>query len=57
MHVVDDIHRLIIYTSDRLEHLEVVGPDFIEVQYITLELGDTLDHQRSTDLTATTIDS
>ena len=57
MHVVDDIHRVIVDASDDLEDLEVVIPDLVEVEDVTLEFGDPFDHERTRDFAATTIDS
>ena len=57
MHVVDDIHRVIVDASDDLEDLEVVIPDLVEVEDVTLEFGDPFDHERTRDVAATTIDS
>ena len=56
MHVVDDIHRVVVDASNDLEHLEIVIPDLIKVKDIALEFGDTFDHERTRYLAAATID-
>ena len=56
MHVVDDVHRVIVHACDGLEYLEVVVPDLLEVEHLTLQFGDTFDHERTRDLTASAVD-
>ena len=57
MHVMDDVHCLIVYTSNLGEHLLVVGHYLFELEFVAGEYGDTLHHYGTGVLATTTVDS
>ena len=45
MHVVDDVHCLIVHASDLVEHLLVICHYLVIVEHIALERLDALNHE------------
>ena len=56
MHVVDDVHCLVVYPGNFVENLLVVFHDFIEVEDITLERLYVLHHQSAGVFAASAVD-
>ena len=56
-HVVNNIHRVIIYTSNFFQHKLIVSHYFIKVKYITLQSRNALNHQSSCVFTTSAVDS
>ena len=57
MHVVDDVHCLVVYASNLGEHLLVVGHYLLELELVAGEYGDTLHHYSTGVLATATVDS
>lgn len=47
MHVVDDVHRLVIYTGHLMQDLLVIGQHLIVIQFVALERFDAFHHDGS----------
>ena len=56
MHVVNDVHRIIIYTRHFLQHFLVIGKHFLEIQFIAAQYRNTLHHYRTGIFASTAID-
>ena len=57
MHVVDDVHCLVVYASNLGEHLLIVSHYLLELELVAGEYGDTLNHYGTGVLATTAVDS
>ena len=57
VHVMNDVHCLIIYTCHLLQNLLIVSQNFFEVQHVTSQHRNILHHQCTCILTTSTVDS
>jgi len=56
VHIVDDVHRFVIYAGDFGQHFFVVVHYFFELQRVTGQYGDVLHHDCTGILATSAVD-